>query len=505
MPLPLLALGLAGMGLKNLNDKVNEDRSDGRQRRADQQAQRAAVADVDPVIKEASDGMGPSAVMVGKQAYGTEADASVAAKSFNAPDAKIARLQGVMLNQANPAGAMDLEKNSIDMAAYRRRAAAAIESEGINHFVDANLGAAPSVSDIESGKVSTFDLSGVEDFNKKGGKLTVPEGSKGQWKVLAFDNGRKVADFQVVGPDGKPLTPISARTLQSIHAQSLSEREKTADAQFKEGAEIKLKRDELDSRNKYWEGMVNAATTRADKTGTGGKGASLFDRMDEADKIRLQGLQARAVRIETAMSTAQANGTWDPNSAGAKQLLEQQADVETMVDKIFSSYSTKGASTGDSLGLFKDGDKSGAQQSASGSGNGSDRFKILNAELQQALSKRDGLAAGSAERIRLDEDISALGRELRALPQSERGASAGKSSGSAVKSAQSEGAAKQSAPAGGTQEPQTKLSALKQAQGAANAYRPPLDLRAQVSEAGKSSKRLSAEDLSVLNIINGRK
>lgn len=494
--------------------KLREEADERERQREEAKQFRAAAADV-PVIERSVAPLGQTAEMgpnmptqefkVGTQTTWNRDDADRTAAQMNTSDAKIARQMGVLINQGKPLDAMSLEKSSMDMAAYRRRAADVIQSEGINHFVDNNLGSAPSVADIESGKASTFDLSGVDDFNKTGGKVTIPAGSKGQWKVLAFDNGRKVADFQVVGPDGKPLTPISARTLQSIHAQSLSEREKTADARFKEGAELQLKRDELDSRNKYWEGMVEAAATRADKTGTGGKGASLFDRMDEADKIRLQGLQARAVRIETAMSTAQANGTWDPNSAGAKQLLEQQADVETMVDKIFSGYSTKGASTGDSLGLFQDGGKKGPQQSASGSGQGSDRFKILNAELQQALSRRDGLAAGSAERIRLDEDISALGRELRALPQSERGASAGKSSGSAVKSAQSEGAAKQSAPAGGTQEPQTKLSALKQAQGAANAYRPPLDLRAQVSEAGKSSKHLSAEDLSVLNIINGRK
>lgn len=486
--------------------KLREERDARARARADEIERRNAVADVAPVLKEAGDGVGPSAFIVGKQAYGTEQDAGAAADAYNGQGAKIARLQGVMINQANPDGAMALEKNATDMAAYRRKAADAMQSEGVNDFVDSVFAKAPKLADVESGQAGEFDFNpdDVKKFNLTGGKVKIPDGAKAKWGKLGLGNGRSEVDFSVIGPDGKTLVP-SAKTLQLIYQHSASERQTTADSQFKEGADIKLKRDELDSRKKYWEGMVNAATTRADKTGTGGKGASLFDRMDEADKIRLQGLQARAVRIETAMSTAQANGTWDPNSAGAKQLLEQQADVETMVDKIFSGYSTKGASTGDSLGLFQDGGKKGPQQSASGSGQGSDRFKILNAELQQALSRRDGLAAGSAERIRLDEDISALGRELRALPQSERGASAGKSSGSAVKSAQSEGAAKQSAPAGGTQEPQTKLSALKQAQGAANAYRPPLDLRAQVSEAGKSSKHLSAEDLSVLNIINGRK
>lgn len=363
MPLPLLALGLAGMGLKNLNDKVNEDRADGRQRRSDQQAQRAAVADVAPIIKEASDGMGPSAVMVDKQAYGTEADADVAAKSYNAPDAKIARLQGVMLNQANPAAAMDLEKGAIDMAAHRRRAADAIESEGINHFVDANLGAAPSVSDIESGKASTFDLSGVEDFNKKGGKVTIPEGSKGQWKVLTFDNGRKVADFQVVGPDGQPLSPISARTLQSIHAQSLSEREKIADAQFKEGADIKLKRDELDARNKYWEGMVNAATTRADKTGAG---RTLEEKLPPGVRAEVAGIDEEIKSLATSVYNGMSSGNLDAsrtsidNQDGTKTptnygvMQSRLAALKMRRSALIQPYLGESNATPDPLGLRGD-------------------------------------------------------------------------------------------------------------------------------------------------------
>lgn len=354
---------LVGTGLMNLNDRVNEDRAEGRQRRADQQAQRAATADVEPVIKEASDGMGPSAVMVGKQAYGNEADADSAANAYNAPDAKIARLKGVFLNQANPSAAMDLEKSSIDMAAYRRRAADVIESEGINHFVDANLGAAPSVNDIESGKASTFDLSGVDDFNKQGGKLTIPEGSKGQWKVLTFDNGRKVADFQVIGPDGQPLSPISARTLQSIHAQSLSEREKQADSQFKEGADIKLKRDELDARNRYWEGMVAAATTRADKTGAG---RTLEEKLPPGVRAEVAGIDEEIKSLATSVYNGMSSGNLDAsrtsidNPDGTKTptnygvMQSRLAALKMRRSALIQPYLGESNATPDPLGLRND-------------------------------------------------------------------------------------------------------------------------------------------------------
>ncbi|MEY4764320.1 MAG: hypothetical protein RI907_993 [Pseudomonadota bacterium] len=340
-----------GRQLREASDAADQARRDTAERRA-------ATADVAPVIKEAADGMGPSAVMVGKNAYGTEKEAGDAAAAYNAPDAKIARLQGVMLNQADPAGAMGLEKAALDMKAVRQRAAKVVEDEGINSFIDTNLGAAPSVADIEGGKAGMFDLQGSDAYNAVG-KSKIPDGAKGRWKVMDYGNGRKEADFEVLGADGRPIAP-SARTLQAIHGMALHEREQLAD---KRAADAAAQRDkaadnaraerELTGRLTYLKKIGDAAGERADKYmsggigGSGRGGGSPFERMNQYDLEAYKSAVGRTKMIDEGIIKATMEGTWDPAKNPAQQLLLlQKAQQERAADVIMGRYSGSPASGG---------------------------------------------------------------------------------------------------------------------------------------------------------------
>jgi len=429
MALPiLLGMGIWGAGMKKRMDDSQEAKSDRefereerKRKRAEDAAVRAAAADVAPQMKSPSDGMGPSAVMVGKESFGNDEQAAQTyATQQNVPDAKIARQLGVLSNQGRTKEAFDLEKQNEEMLQLRKAITQRAQGEGLNEFVDDNFAMAPSAEDVRAGKAGMFDLQNVERFNKTG-KHKIPEGSRGRWKVQELENGREEVDFEVIGPDGKPVTPYSARTLQYLANYSVPKRDELQDKRFEQGRRLSMAQDGLDIQREYRDGMVGAATARA----TGG-GGNPEDVMSPADKIMLNGLRSRSERIESAIATAQAQGAWDPESPGTRDLLAQQARVEDQMQRLAMRYAQPAEASpaaADPLGLFPTQPTPGAvpDGTPSGSGQGSDRFRIIAAELSQTMARRDQFPPGSPERRRIEADIQSLGKELKSLPAKERG------------------------------------------------------------------------------------
>lgn len=350
MALPLIALGLAGMGLNNLNNKVNEDRALGRQKRADDQALRDAGADVEPVIKEAASGMGPSAVMVGKQAYGTEGDAQAAADKFNAPDAKIARQQGALIAQGRPDASLELGEKAMKHAALRQKLTDAMKAEGIGDFIDGNMALAPKVEDIEAGKAGLFDFNpeDVKKFNAVGGKVTIGEGQKGRWTTFELPNGRKVADFEVVDAEGKPVAP-SARAIQLIAQMTAQSREELGDKQFEQGKKISVAQQGVDIQKQYKDGLLDVARDRAQTYENGygrgggrgnGAGGDPIERMHPADKLAYTEAAGEAKAIQQAILKSTAEGSWDPSQNPQQFALLQQMEVaKRRASGVLSRYS----------------------------------------------------------------------------------------------------------------------------------------------------------------------
>jgi hypothetical protein len=378
--------------------------------REDLTARRAATADVEPIINAPGDGMGPSAVMVGKNAYGTEKEAGDAAAVYNSEDSKIARLKGVMLSQADPAGAMGLEKASLDMRATRQRAAKVIEDEGVNSFIDTNLGVAPSVADIEGGKTGLFDLQGSDTYNAVG-KSKIPDGAKGRWKVMDYGNGRKEADFEVVGADGKPIAP-SARTLQSIHAMSAHERMQRADQQHQQGLTNARADREVDAKAFY----LRSLAEKADKWQPGtGKGGSPFERMDQYDLEAYKSAVGRTKMIDEGIIKATMEGTWDPaNNPAQRALLFQKAQQEHSAEDILSRYADPSGAAGqrrsDPLGLFKNG-----AAPSNGRSSETERATILKDEYSKAIAERDAAPPGSSAWTRAHANVQSISNELRGM------------------------------------------------------------------------------------------
>lgn len=438
MALPLIALGLAGMGLKNLNEKVQEDRSAGRQKRADEQALRDAGADVEPVIKEAAGGMGPSAVMVGKQAYGTEGEAQAVADQQNTPEAKIQRQMGALIAQGRPDTALDLDEKAMKHRAMSQKLNAAMKAEGIADFIDSNMVRAPRIEDVEAGKAGVFDFNpeDVKKFNAVGGKVTIGEGQKGRWTTFELPNGRKVVDFEVIDSEGKPVAP-SARSIQLIAQMSVQSRDELADKQFEQGKRISVAQQGVDIQRGYKDGMLAVAQDRAqtyeDGYGKTGKGGASRDKMSEVDKEEFDMHKAEAQKIKEAIMRAQADGTWEPQNNESQRALMLQGELasrkaQDILGRYRSAETGAGQPKADPYGIrSKVGGQPasqgqiGAPMPESGQGGGSDRFRIINAELKKAQDAMASAAPGSDDWKRENANVESLKQEIGRLPMSERG------------------------------------------------------------------------------------
>ena len=170
--------------------------------------------------------LAPQRYTAGGAQYPTMAAAQQGARVQNS-DAAVMRRQSKALRAAGKAS----EATQYAQLAER------LESEGITGFLDANFAKAPGVDAIRKGKLPDFDLQGLDDFNAAG-KLRVPEGAKGRWQVLKLPNGQEIADFQVVGADGKPVERASARQVEAIYGYTRAERDRRASDLYAQGKTI---------------------------------------------------------------------------------------------------------------------------------------------------------------------------------------------------------------------------------------------------------------------------
>jgi hypothetical protein len=370
----------------------------------------AASQDVTPTLNAPGDGVGPSAVMVGKDAFGENQtdQANAAAAAANAPEAKTARRLGV-LRSVDPMRADQEESAGMDMKLKRQALAKTIESEGALDFVNQNFQAAPSVADIESGKVGLFQLNGVDGFNKAG-KIKIRDGSMGKWQVLDLGNGRKVADFTVVDAGGKPLTTMTGRTLEAVHGMSLKERELLADKRVTDGRDYELKKSEAEARGAYLQGLVSNGAAKVDAT----QGIKIPD----AVKLSVDDIDAQKQAIIKQLEMA--------TPATLPGLNEQLAGLSIQRRKLLSPYMNQQGSAPDPLGLGGAPKRPGGSPSVApasapagpGRSPDSDRALILNAELEKAQQARDAAAPGSDAWIRADADVKSVARELGQKPAS---------------------------------------------------------------------------------------
>lgn len=322
------------------------------------------------------------------------ADAEVAAQ--NAPEARQKRVIAAM-SGIDPLKAMDAEQTQTQ----RQRETIKFSQEQETYAKRLkDEGAIDALKALRRG-----DGAGMVAAFNKGGEFQI-EGEpvmKTEPREIAGMPGAVptyTATFQVKGKDGK-LSPMTINSHDL--GMSLMPYEKWFDAQLKggkeqrEGRESESKIGLQGAQTGYYESAAGAKDATATKVGV--------ERMSEIDKAAFGNINKQREQINSAMTKAQAESTWDAASPGAKTLTTKLAALSLQESQLQARYGDGGGSKPDPLGM-----RSPASRPAAGggitSGGKQGQIEILDQEWGKAQSALalPGASADSLTRARADLD-----------------------------------------------------------------------------------------------------
>lgn len=315
-------------------DDADARKADRARENADRDALRAAAA---PVPVEQTQLQGPpvddatpmpSAYKVGANTFASQGAAQTAADT-----ARTDRI-ATMLDSQNPGQA----------SAYRN----SIRQDKAGEL--ALKSAVQKSNDEGTGRALSAALSGASPDQVKAIFNAQGEDKIGDIQITPIDVDHPVLGKQksvkITGTyaDGRPLNIPDAldSSFRLFSAEKqvdmLSKAGDKAETKRKDDADIKLKEAQADA-------IAGKAAGKTDK--------DPFAKMPEAAKLSYANLNDQAKQIDGAITKAQAEGSWDPNSPGAKALQVRRASIGIAQRKMLSDYTDDGdaAPTADPLKL----------------------------------------------------------------------------------------------------------------------------------------------------------
>lgn len=165
----------------------------------------------------------------------------------------------------------------------------------------------------------------------------------------AFD--RELLEAIPRGPDGQPdakaLEAAYLRSRSATPAEKLAflvQTEQRRRAEEKDERDYTLRKDLTDAQIRHLNAQANAVSHKAN---------NVFDRMDEADKVKFQSLQKQIESISDAIVKAQAQGMWQADTPSSKALQSQLAALRVEANTVLKKYegNRKEGDTPDPLNL----------------------------------------------------------------------------------------------------------------------------------------------------------
>lgn len=286
--------------------------------------------------------------------------------------------------------------------------------------------------DIAQATVADVQAADAVFRNKLG--VAMAFGHDGLAKLITEAQSDGLADHQlkaVVSPDGKTVTynkvdkdgkltptPLTFPNSEEGVISAAYRLDKAITPAMRADFALKMKKEgredkETDSKVKLQGAQTNyynAAADLKDNTDPNAKGkVAAVDRMSEIDKSTLGTINKTRETINTAITKAQAEGSWDENSPGAKKLQTRLATLAMQESKLQSKYAGEaGGGLPDPAGLRGSGGKTPAATQAA---RDTDAFAIKQDELVKAEG-RLATAKTQEERVRAQGDIDALNKEL---------------------------------------------------------------------------------------------
>lgn len=343
-------------------------------------------------------GLQQGAYSVGGKSFAERGLAEAELAAQNTPEARSKRVISAM-SGIDPIKALDAEQTQIQ----RGRETVKFTQEQETYAKKLrDEGAIDVLKALRSG-----DAAGMVAAANKGGEYSIvgqPVLSTEQREIPGVGSiPTFTASFQMKGKDGKTQ---DMKVNSHDMGMSLMPYEKWYDTQLKgakearEGRESNSKINLQNSQAGYYNSSAAAKESTAPKSG--------YERMSEFDKSTLTSINKQRETINTAITKAQAEGSWDDASPGSKALKAKLATLVLQESQLHARYGDGGGAQPDPLGMRAGGGAASPTKiaPATQAARDGERIEILNQELsaaRQRLARGDPHAQG---------DIDALQREI---------------------------------------------------------------------------------------------
>jgi hypothetical protein len=299
------------------------------------------------------------AYRAGGQRYDSMAEASGAASAANAPDAVAQRQSAALRGIGKPLEAAQLEAATTSVKAGKFQLEKGQE-EWLDQKWDKAIGSVGSVADGAEILTSLLGRKVTTAMSEDGKKVQfMAEGPNGQMVKMGTEFSSDAKGLQqFIMAHSKTMT--AAQKIGGIQAIESFEESKRQFLENKRLVEKRLNEDER--HNRATEGHQAATLGVAQGTLQLAKDKRADDL--EADPLRklpgpvkaaLTGYDAALKGIDAAMSKAQAEGQWDPQSPGAKELIARQRDYQHKREQLLKPHLK------DAGGAYPFGDTAGAE------------------------------------------------------------------------------------------------------------------------------------------------
>lgn len=366
----------------------------------------------------------PTGYKVGNQTYANQGQAQMALRGVNSRAAKNARAAQVYRD----AGQLDKAQQ------YDTFAQQALD-EGTDKILASIQSQAPTLADLKKagGTVrGTVGQQAANVFNQTGGRWNVAPDMVVEHYIDKTPAGREFVNSRVLGADGKPVVDDvhhAGLMLQDYktrmesdnadtNAALVAQRQSAEDADRK--AQLLISRGQLGvmQARERREAAAQDAATPAGKISA--VEAALHaplpidqkmsmlgvSRLSQPDQLVVNSLLKQQEQMDQAKNKALADGSWAPDSAGAKEMATQAAMISLKLNKVLAKYGNAPTAAGaDPLNILG----TGARPSPAASGvNPVPRPPARTPPAPQARGADDVTILGRQIDVRNDPTIAAL-------------------------------------------------------------------------------------------------
>lgn len=277
---------------------------------------------------------------VNGQVLGSMAEAQKAADTHNAPGAVNARMSSALLQAGRPVEAQQLRSGA------RQEQVADLQADQLKQAAERDK----KLREV-GGLIIKGGWNAVPELYARyedGLSAKVEPDGKGGATVIGLDQAGKEVSRTAYASLPEFFGDVAGQFDPTKWLGAQEKKAERAEGERRWTAEMDLRKKSEERRIAHEERMAGIAERK-------GAASDPLSKLPPAVKLRAEGLRTEISQLNQAITKAQADGSWQPGSPGAKELATRKAALGLQLNQVLAPYMKGDGGVGDdALGLFGD-------------------------------------------------------------------------------------------------------------------------------------------------------